>query len=94
MLSLLILPVLYHLYHLIEFLVPPTEHTQLTATVAPTVNVVTNAKEEKVVVVSVCVRDVMVLLASVETSASVLKDAANALNAVSSLSSVGGWVHS
>ena len=52
--------------------------------VLTTVNaVVTNVKEEKVVVVSVCVRDVMVLLASVETSASVLKDAANVLNAVS-----------
>ena len=77
------LSVLY--YHLIEFLFPPTEHTQLTATVALTVIVVTNVKEEKVAVVSVCVRDVMVLLASVETSASVLKNAANVPNAVSLL---------
>ena len=60
----------------------------LTATVAPTVNVVTNVKEEQQAAVSVCVRDVMVLRASVGTSASVLTDAANALNAVSSLLSV------
>ena len=55
---------------------------------ALTVNVVTNVKEELQAAVSVCVRDVMVLLASVGTSASVLTDAANALNAVSSMSSV------
>ena len=60
----------------------------LTATVAPTVNVVPNVKEEQQAAVSVCVRDVMVLRASVGTSASVLTDAANALNAVSSLPSV------
>ena len=59
-----------------------------TATVALTVNVVTNVREELQAAVSVCVRDVMVLLASVGTSASVLTDAANALNAVSSMSSV------
>ena len=52
---------------------------------AVTVNVVTNVKEELQAAVSVCVRDVMVLLASVGTSASVLTDAANALNAVSSM---------
>ena len=59
----------------------------LTATVALTVNVVTNVREEPQAAVSVCVRDVMVLPVSVGTSASVLKDAASALNAVSSLPS-------
>ena len=52
---------------------------------ALTVNVETNVKEELQAAVSVCVRNVMVLLVSVGTSASVLMDAANVLNAVSSV---------
>ena len=55
---------------------------------ALTVNVVTNVREETQAAVSVCVRDVMVLLASVGTSASVLKDVASVPNAVSSMPSV------
>ena len=77
-------------------LTPPLSYTQRTTLQlwpCMTVNVVTNVKEELQAAVSVCVRDVMVLPASVGTSASVLKDAANALNAVSSVAIMLVYVH-